>query len=153
MLVEGKGTGDALDGAAGNGVDDGLLVLVGTCLQASILRCLDAVHHGHGSIVTQGSKAVGVSLAVLGLVGVLKLGAGALGVAGAEVGVLQLVSGGVALQTVPTVAAQEGNGEAHALSLGQDLAHVLIVVGAEHHLGALAQDAGELVLKSTSPSE
>ena len=147
VLVEGKGTGDALDGAAGNGVDDGLLVLVGTCLQASILRCLDAVDHGHGSIVTQGSKAVGVSLAVLGLVGVLKLGAGALSVAGAEVGILQLVSGGVALQAVPAVAAQEGNGEAHALGLGQDLAHILIVVGAEHHLGALAQDAGELGLK------
>ena len=57
----------------------------------------------------------------------LKLGAGALSVAGAEVGILQLVSGGVALQAVPAVAAQEWNGQANALSLGQDLAHVLIV--------------------------
>ena len=28
VLVEGKGAGDALDGAAGNGIDDGLLLLV-----------------------------------------------------------------------------------------------------------------------------
>ena len=147
VLVEGKGAGDALNGAAGNGVDDSLLVLVRAGLEASILRSLDAVHHGHGGIVAQGGKAVGVSLAVLSLVGILKCGTGALGVAGAEVGILQLVGGGVAFQTIPAVAAQEGNGQAYALGLSQDLAHFLIVVGAEDHFGVFAQDAGQLGLE------
>ena len=147
VLVEGKGAGDALDGAAGNGIDDGLLVLVGAGLEALLLGSLNAVHDGHGSIIAQGCKAVGVGLTVLGLVGILKRGAGALGVAGAEVGVLQLVGGGVALQTIPAVAAEEGNGQADALSLSQDLTHFLIVVGAEHHLGVLAKDAGQLGLE------
>ena len=115
VLVEGKGAGDALDGAAGNGIDDGLLVLVGAGLEALLLGSLDAVHDGHGSIVAQGCKAVGVGLAVLGLVGILKRGAGTLSVAGAEVGVFQLVGGGVALQTIPAVAAEERNGQANAL--------------------------------------
>ena len=126
VLVEGKGAGDALNGAAGNGVDDSLLVLVRAGLEALLLGCLDAVHHGHGGIVAQGSKAVGVSLAVFGFVGVLKCGTGALGVAGAEVGILQLVGGGVALQAIPAVAAQEGNGQADALSLSQDLTDFLL---------------------------
>ena len=43
VLVEGKGAGDALDGAAGNGIDDGLLVLVGAGLETLLLSCLDAV--------------------------------------------------------------------------------------------------------------
>ena len=42
------------------------------------------------------------------------------------------------LQTIPAVAAEEGNGQADALSLSQDLTHFLIVVGAEHHLGAVS---------------
>ena len=41
VLVEGKGAGDALNGAAGNGVDDGLLVLVRASLET--LLVLDAI--------------------------------------------------------------------------------------------------------------
>ena len=78
VLIKGKGAGDALDGAGGNGIVDSLLVLIGTGLQAGILSSLHAVNHGLGGIVAQRSKAVGVILAVLGLVGILELGAGAL---------------------------------------------------------------------------
>ena len=37
VLIKGKGAGDALDGAGGNGIDDSLLVLIGTGLQTGIL--------------------------------------------------------------------------------------------------------------------
>ena len=146
VLVEGKGAGDALDGAAGNGIDDGLLVLVRAGLEALLLGSLDAVHDGHGGIVAQRCKAVGVSFAVLGLVGILKRGAGALSVAGAEVGVLQLVGGGVALQTIPAIAAEEGNGQADALGLRKDLTHFLIVVALAAALIMLTPWKGDRIL-------
>ena len=43
MLVEGKGAGDAVDGAGGNGIDDSLLVIVGASLETGILSSLQAV--------------------------------------------------------------------------------------------------------------
>ena len=147
LPIESEGAGDAVDGAGSDGVDDGLLVLVGTGLQASVLSSLQTVDHGHRGIVAQRCEAVGVILAVLLLISALELGAGALCVVGAEVSVLQLVGGGVAFQTIPAVAAQEGNGQADALGLSQDLAHILIVVGAEDDLRVLAQNGGQLGLE------
>mgnify|MGYP006977632048 FL=1 len=46
MLVEGKGAGDAVDGAGGNGIDDSLLVIVGASLETGILSSLQAVDDG-----------------------------------------------------------------------------------------------------------
>ena len=60
--------------------------------------------------------------------------------------VLQLGVRCVAFQTIPAVAAQEGNCQTDALSLSQDLTDFLIVVGAEHHFGSLAQNGGQLGL-------
>ena len=122
MLVEGKGAGDAVDSAGGNGIDDSLLVIVGASLETGILSSLQAVDDGLCCIVAQRREAIGVLLTVLCLVGILKLGVGTLCVVSAEVSVLQLIVGGVAFQTIPAVAAQERNGQADALSLRQDLA-------------------------------
>ena len=91
MLVEGEGAGDAVDGAGGNGIDDSLLVIVGASLETGILSSLQAVDDGLCCIVAQRREAVGVLLTVLCLVGILKLGVGALCVVGAEVSVLQLI--------------------------------------------------------------
>ena len=146
VLIKGEGAGDAINGAACDSIDDGLLIVVITSGQAGILSSLNAVDNGHGSIVAQRSEAVGILLAVLSLVGVLKVGVGALCVVCAEVGVLQLGVRCVAFQTIPAVAAQEGNCQTDALSLSQDLTDFLIVVGAEHHFGSLAQNGGQLGL-------
>ena len=108
VLIKGEGAGDAVNGAACDGIDDGLLIVVITSGQAGILSSLNAVNNGHGSIVAQRSEAVGVLLTVLSLVCVLKVGVGALCVVCAEVGVLQLGVRCVAFQTIPAVAAQEG---------------------------------------------
>ena len=127
VLIEGEGAGDAIDGAACDGIDDGLLVVVIASSQTGILSSLNAVDNGHGSIVAQRSEAVGVLLAVLSLVCVLKVGVGALCVVCAEVGVLQLGVRCVAFQTIPAVAAQEGNCQTEALSLSQDLTDRMVV--------------------------
>ena len=108
VLIEGEGAGDAIDGAACDSIDDGLLIVVITGGQTGILSSLNAIDDGHGSIVAQRSEAVGVLLTVLSLVGILKVGVGALCVVCAEVGILQLVGSCVAFQTIPAVAAQEG---------------------------------------------
>ena len=78
VLIKGKGTGDALDGAILDAIDHSLLVLIGACFQTSVLRSLNAVAQGNGRIVAQRREAVGVVLAVLLLVRVLKVGVGAL---------------------------------------------------------------------------
>ena len=98
VLIEGEGAGDAIDGAACDSIDDGLLIVVITSGQAGILSSLNAVDNGHGSIVAQRSEAVGVLLTVLSLVGILKVRVGALCVVCAEVGILQLVGSCVAFQ-------------------------------------------------------
>src|SRR5699024_568503 len=112
--------------------------------QPGLLGGLQAVADGHGRVVAQGRKAVGVALAVLGLISALEVGVGAGGVVGAEVAAVQLLGGGVLGDAVPAVAAQEGDGQADALGLGQDLAHVLVVVGAVDHFGVGRQDGGQL---------
>ena len=77
VVVEGEGAGHALKAAVLDTVDDSLLVLVGARLEARSLGSLQAAADGQGRVVAQRREAVGVGLAVLGLVGALKLGGGA----------------------------------------------------------------------------
>src|SRR5699024_5664095 len=147
VVVKGEAASDALKAAVLDAVDDGLLVLVGTGLQAGLLGGLQAAADGQSGVVAQGREAVGVGLAVLGLVSALKVGVGAGGVVGAEVAAVQLLCSGVLGDAVPAVAAQEGDVQAHVGGLGQDLAHVLVVVGAVDHFGAGVQDGGQLGLE------
>ena len=151
VLIKGKGAGDA------SMVPEAMASLT-ACLYSSVPASsrhpqhLHTVNHGLGGIVAQRSKAVGVILAVLCLVGILKLGLEPLRSLRRS-SCPSAGRSGIALQAIPAVAAQEGNIQADALSLRQDLAHLLVVVGQNTVSGPLPMMLVSWVLKSTSPSE
>ncbi len=125
-------------------IDDVLIVVIASS-QTGILSSLNAVDNGHGSIVAQRSEAVGVLHRTQpcrrsqsrGWIPLRSLRRS------------RHPSAGRQLRSLPDHPSRRRPGrncQTDALSLSQDLTDFLIVVGAEHHFGSLAQNGGQLVL-------